>query len=321
MGRRPSLAKLRPTVRQLAGPRPAGYFCARGPLPPRIVDPSKVRPPIFSKGRNHSLAQFDRTRPACDLPNLDSTRLDPTQGRQHDEWGTRRQSHGAMRLCVDRLSTSLEERGGGKDRRTVWQCPFLFPLPPSRLPCAWLPSALCLGPTHPGAYPPASMNDRPAGGVGKYQGTLFTSVLHFGFATPASQSMILPLTTPRSWAEQSRKQQDRAEQSRAEPHFDRIRPSPQRGGELAVVFFWGSSAHRVLTPAEPEVLWIRMQTLRDRWTAKTDTQRHADRSGGPFDCTRHVLSCRLVSKPLGCRPWVVSQLHSRPCPAFLAATA
>lgn len=34
-----------------------------------------------------------------------------------------------------------------------------------------------------------------------------------------------------------------------------------------------------------------------------------------------VLSCPLASKSLGCRPWVVSLLHSCPCPAFLAATA
>jgi hypothetical protein len=77
---------LRPTVRQLAGPRHAGYFCAGDSLPPPIDDPSKARPPIFSKGK-----EPHPTRPAATahIWGLDQTRPEfyPTQGRQHDEWG------------------------------------------------------------------------------------------------------------------------------------------------------------------------------------------------------------------------------------------
>lgn len=90
-------------------------------------------------------------------------------------------------------------------------CPPL-PFSPSRLPCAWVTSALCLGPAHPRCLP-TGQHECETGGVGKYLGTFVLSVSHLGFAVPASQSMIPPLMTQQSWAEQSRKGQHRAEQS------------------------------------------------------------------------------------------------------------
>lgn len=56
--------------------RPAGYFCAGGSLPPKIVDPSKVRPPFFSKGRNHSLYSTRPDQPRPPKFGLDQTRPD-----------------------------------------------------------------------------------------------------------------------------------------------------------------------------------------------------------------------------------------------------
>lgn len=132
--------------------------------------------------------------------------------------------------------------------------------------------------------------------------------------------MILPLMTQRSWAEQSRKWQHRGEQSLILIALGLARSEV----EMSLSCFLGISAHRVLAPAEPEVLVDSTQTLRDRWTAETDRQRQADRSmvfSVALVTSCRVLSCPLASKFLGCRPWVVSQLHSCPCPAFLAATA
>lgn len=73
-----------------------------------------------------------------------------------------------MRLCVDRLSTSWRkrERGRGQTDSVAMPLPSNIPLP---IPTSHLsPIRLCLVPCAlsvptPGAYPPASMNDRLTG--------------------------------------------------------------------------------------------------------------------------------------------------------------
>lgn len=111
-------------------------------------------------------------------------------------------------------------------------------------------------------------------------------------------------------------------QSRAEPHLIAFGLASNEVGMSLSCFLRGycpGGAHRVPAPAEPEVQWIRRSISTYR---QMDRQRDAARP--PKDllgCTCQVLSCPLVSKFLGCRPWVVSQLHSCPYRAFLAATA
>lgn len=79
-----------------------------------------------------------------------------------------------MRLCVDRLSTSWRkerERGRGQTDSVAMPLPSNIPLPPPishPSVSALCLSAFCLVPCAlsvptPGAYPPASMNDRPTG--------------------------------------------------------------------------------------------------------------------------------------------------------------
>ena len=157
--------------------------------------------------------------------------------------------------------------------------------------------------------------------MGKYLGTCLLPALHLSFAAPASQSMISPPSR------NGGREQSRAGQSRAEPHFDRIRPSQYRGGDLAVVFFWG---------IVPTGSW-RLQSRKccgfraDSEGQMASRNRQAERGAGrplhsmifsvALVMSCRVLSCPLVSRSLGCRPWVVSQLHSCPFQAVLAATA
>lgn len=155
--------------------------------------------------------------------------------------------------------------------------------------------------------------------MGKYSGTFLLSVSHFEFCDAGIAKHDFP---PHDAADLGRGEQERAAQSRAEPHLIALGLARSEV-EMSLSCFLGFSGHRVLAPAEPEVPVDSAQTLRDRMTAETDRQRLADRSmvfSVALVTPCCVLSCPLVSKSLGCRPWTVSQLHSCPCPAFLAAT-
>lgn len=153
-----------------------------------------------------------------------------------------------------------------------------LPIPTSHLspirlclvPECLLPCALCLEHAHPRCLP-TGQHERPTdwlgSSVGKYLGTsTLVGVSHLSFATPASQSMILPLTKQQTWAEQSRKAQ---RQSRAEPHLIALGLARSEV-EISLSCFFG-----VQCPPDPGACRAgsavgSAKTLRYRWTAETE---------------------------------------------------
>lgn len=141
-----------------------------------------------------------------------------------------------MRLCVDRLSTSWrKEREGRRGQTDSVAMPLPSAVPYHRLSPSPAVSALCLsafclvpcalGLSTPGAYPPASMNDRLAGqvGVGKYLGTFPLVGVAFEFC---NAGIAKHDSAPHETADLGRAEQESAVTEHSRASIDRIRPSP-----------------------------------------------------------------------------------------------
>lgn len=214
-----------------------------------------------------------------------------------------------MRLCVDLLSTSWRKER--EEKRTDGRCgdaPLPFPSPPtshlspSRLclvPGCLLPCASCLVPAHPRCLP-TDQHERPTGWAVRWVSTLLlslSSMSHFEFC---NAGIAKHDSAPHETADLGRAEQEIAvtEQSRAS--FDRIRPSPERGGDFAVVFFWGSV---------PTGSW-RLQSRKccgfgEDSEVQMDSRNRTDRgtqTAPMVSSVALVMSCRVPSFP---NPWVV----------------